>query len=102
MLHKAYYPIKEVSECFSFIHPVNQMNFFKEFKYKFNHPVIIHGFAGYFKANLYDDVELSTVPYDHTPGLFSWFPIYFPSVVYFINFRTLLKLETKKNYLYIL
>jgi type II protein arginine methyltransferase len=50
-------------------------------KFKFDQDIVIHGFAGYFKTNLYDDIELSTVPYEHTPGMFSWFPIYFPSMV---------------------
>ena len=39
-----------------------------------------HGFAGYFEAQLYGDVWLSTHPQTHTPGMFSWFPIYFPLV----------------------
>jgi protein arginine N-methyltransferase 5 len=37
-----------------------------------------HGFVGYFKAVLYKHIVLSTVPEDHTPDMFSWFPIYFP------------------------
>ena len=37
-----------------------------------------HGFAGYFKTWLYGDVVLSTVPEDHTPEMYSWFPIFFP------------------------
>ena len=27
---------------------------------------------------LYGDVRLSTHPPSHTPGMFSWFPIFFP------------------------
>jgi protein arginine N-methyltransferase 5 len=42
---------------------------------------LIFGFAGYFRSTLYDDVELSIIPYDHTPNMISWFPIYFPSTV---------------------
>jgi protein arginine N-methyltransferase 5 len=38
----------------------------------------LHGFAGYFESTLYADVTLSTHPDTHTPGMFSWFPIYFP------------------------
>ena len=37
-----------------------------------------HGFAGYFEAQLYGDHWLSTLPDTHTPGMFSWFSIYFP------------------------
>ena len=38
----------------------------------------IHGFAGYFTAELYQDVFYSTEPAKHTPGMQSWFPLYFP------------------------
>ena len=39
---------------------------------------LLHGFAGYFDAELYKDVHLSIYPPTHTPNMFSWFPIYFP------------------------
>jgi protein arginine N-methyltransferase 5 len=39
---------------------------------------MMHGFAGYFDAELYKDVHLSIFPPTHTPNMFSWFPIYFP------------------------
>ena len=38
----------------------------------------LHGLAGYFEADLYGGVMLSTRPATHTPGMFSWFPIFFP------------------------
>ena len=38
----------------------------------------IHGFAGYFTAELYQDVFYSIEPSAHTPGMHSWFPMYFP------------------------
>ncbi|KAI8473882.1 MAG: PRMT5 arginine-N-methyltransferase-domain-containing protein [Monoraphidium minutum] len=38
----------------------------------------LHGFAGYFEAELYPGVLLSTHPPTHTPHMFSWFPIFFP------------------------
>jgi protein arginine N-methyltransferase 5 len=38
----------------------------------------IHGFAGYFTAELYQDWFYSTNPPTHTPGMHSWFPLYFP------------------------
>lgn len=37
----------------------------------------IHGFAGYFDCVLFDNNKLSTNPYEHTPDMHSWFPIYF-------------------------
>jgi hypothetical protein len=39
---------------------------------------LLHGFAGYFDAELYKDVHLSIYPPTHTPNMFSWFPVYFP------------------------
>jgi protein arginine N-methyltransferase 5 len=38
----------------------------------------LHGFGGYFEAELYPGVTLSTHPPTHTPNMFSWFPIFFP------------------------
>ena len=38
----------------------------------------IHGFAGYFTAELYQDVFYSIDTSKHTPGMQSWFPLYFP------------------------
>ena len=38
----------------------------------------IHGFAGYFTAELYQDVFYSIDSSKHTPGMQSWFPLYFP------------------------
>ncbi|CAG9467797.1 unnamed protein product [Pedinophyceae sp. YPF-701] len=38
----------------------------------------IDGFAGYFDCHLYDDISLSIVPGAHTPGMYSWFPAFFP------------------------
>ena len=43
-------------------------------------PSTLHGFAGYFEAELYKGVRISTVPATHTPGMHSWFPIFFPLV----------------------
>ncbi|RWS17186.1 protein arginine N-methyltransferase 5-like protein, partial [Dinothrombium tinctorium] len=39
---------------------------------------ICHGFAGYFETTLFGNIKLGTVHGNHTPGMFSWFPIYFP------------------------
>ncbi|KAK3813283.1 MAG: PRMT5 arginine-N-methyltransferase-domain-containing protein [Benniella sp.] len=39
---------------------------------------MIHGVAGYFESVLYKDVMLSINPATHSPGMFSWFPIFFP------------------------
>ncbi|KAG6520883.1 hypothetical protein ZIOFF_017945 [Zingiber officinale] len=39
---------------------------------------VVHGFAGYFDAILYNDVHLGIEPSTVTPNMFSWFPIFFP------------------------
>ncbi|KAK2766918.1 methyltransferase protein [Arachnomyces sp. PD_36] len=42
---------------------------------------VCHGLGGYFETVLYGDVELSTNPVTmeaKSPGMISWFPIYFP------------------------
>ena len=39
---------------------------------------VLHGFAGYFETVLYRDITLSIRPETHSPGMFSWFPIFFP------------------------
>ena len=49
-------------------------------------PALLHGFAGYFSAQLWDGggaadlpaVNLSTLPASHTPGMLSWFPLFLP------------------------
>lgn len=38
----------------------------------------VHGFAGYFDCVLYKDVTFSTVRHTHSPGMFSWFPLFVP------------------------
>jgi protein arginine N-methyltransferase 5 len=38
----------------------------------------IDGLHGSFSSQLFEDVHLSTVPDSSTPGLLSWFPIFFP------------------------
>ncbi|KAJ7518054.1 hypothetical protein O6H91_21G052500 [Diphasiastrum complanatum] len=39
---------------------------------------LVHGFAGYFDAVLYNDVHLGIEPSTSTPNMFSWFSIFFP------------------------
>lgn len=39
---------------------------------------MVHGLAGYFDATLFGDVHISILPATHSPGMFSWFPIWFP------------------------
>lgn len=52
---------------------------------------VLHGISGYFDAVLYDDVTLSIEPRTHSPGMISWFPIFFPIKV---AMRFLFKIES--------
>jgi len=46
--------------------------------FKSNLTGLLHGFAGYFEAKLYNDVMISINPETFSEGMFSWFPIYIP------------------------
>lgn len=39
---------------------------------------ILHGFAGYFNAVLYKDINISIEPSTFSTGMFSWYPAYIP------------------------
>eukprot|EP00160_Parvularia_atlantis_P001628 Unigene11307_Nuclearia_a/m.34547 Unigene11307_Nuclearia_a/g.34547 ORF Unigene11307_Nuclearia_a/g.34547 Unigene11307_Nuclearia_a/m.34547 type:complete len:633 (-) Unigene11307_Nuclearia_a:108-2006(-) len=39
---------------------------------------LVHGIAGYFESRLFEELQLSIHPATHSPGMFSWFPIFFP------------------------
>ncbi|NXD46904.1 ANM5 methyltransferase, partial [Copsychus sechellarum] len=68
--------------CFSFQHPdpdpCPDNGRYAELTWQVQVGTVLHGFAGYFETRLYDDVTLSIRPETHSPGLFSWFPIFFP------------------------
>ncbi|KAI8911591.1 PRMT5 arginine-N-methyltransferase-domain-containing protein [Gorgonomyces haynaldii] len=42
------------------------------------HDSLLHGIAGYFESTLYKNIIISIHPPTHSPGMFSWFPIFFP------------------------
>eukprot|EP00111_Clytia_hemisphaerica_P007903 TCONS_00022950-protein len=57
--------------------PIDNERYIKlEFQSK--ESTMIHGVAGFFDMVLYKDVVLSIVPETASPGMFSWFPAYFP------------------------
>jgi len=39
---------------------------------------VCHGFAGYFEAELHDNIKISTVPATYSRDMFSWFPMWIP------------------------
>ena len=80
-----YFPIAKPKPLFTFNHnnlllkPSERDNSrHKSLEFVTEVDAVLHGFAGYFETTLFGDITLSTVPQTHTPGMFSWFPIYFP------------------------
>lgn len=77
-------PLADTLPVFSFSHPNtsavidNSRSITLEFPTTHPKGTVCHGFAGYFDAQLYKGVHLSTVPGTATLNMFSWFPIYFP------------------------
>ncbi|XP_067931208.1 protein arginine N-methyltransferase 5-like [Watersipora subatra] len=73
--------LSEPVEVFTFTHP-NRGQLDNErygcFTFTIRSDTVMHGFAGYFDTVLYKDLFLSIVPKTHSPGMFSWFPIFFP------------------------
>lgn len=51
---------------------------YQRFRFKVEQANTLHGFAGYFDSRLYKDVHISIYPDTFSPGMFSWFPLYFP------------------------
>uniref|UniRef100_A0A0B7AFA1 Protein arginine N-methyltransferase n=1 Tax=Arion vulgaris TaxID=1028688 RepID=A0A0B7AFA1_9EUPU len=74
--------ISKPQPVFTFVHPnrdeVIDNCRYKSLEFTVTQDCVIHGFAGYFDTVLYKDVMLSILPETHSPGMFSWFPIFFP------------------------
>eukprot|EP01130_Rhizamoeba_saxonica_P014521 TRINITY_DN6357_c0_g1_i1.p1 TRINITY_DN6357_c0_g1~~TRINITY_DN6357_c0_g1_i1.p1 ORF type:complete len:605 (+),score=125.59 TRINITY_DN6357_c0_g1_i1:11-1825(+) len=73
--------LDEPQECFKFLHPEydqQKLTLTKNLTFNIAKNTIIHGFAGYFDSVLYGDINISINPPTHTPGMFSWFPLYIP------------------------
>ncbi|KAI9259927.1 PRMT5 arginine-N-methyltransferase-domain-containing protein [Sporodiniella umbellata] len=51
---------------------------YKKVQFVVEHDCLMHGIAGYFDCSLYKNVKISIHPDTHSPGMFSWFPIFFP------------------------
>ena len=84
-------PVPNVLQAWSFSHgpmsalPTSSTNSHntRQARLSFNlrDRAVCHGLAGYFEAVLYPGIELSTNPLnmeEKSPGMMSWFPIYFP------------------------
>lgn len=82
VLFHNYNEIAAAKPLFTFDHPNHDSfinnNRYASISFDVQDAVTIHGFSGYFEAVLYKDVMLSIVPYNHTPNMFSWFPLFIP------------------------
>uniref|UniRef100_A0A0G4FEE7 Protein arginine N-methyltransferase n=1 Tax=Chromera velia CCMP2878 TaxID=1169474 RepID=A0A0G4FEE7_9ALVE len=99
-LQSTYFPaVQNPQPVFTFIHSnpqkINLMSnsrncLYKKIEFDMTTATHLHGMAGYFSAVLYGETELSILPGSKTPGLISWFPLFFP-------FRTPLALDQGKT-----
>ncbi|KAG9406093.1 Protein arginine N-methyltransferase 5 [Aphanomyces cochlioides] len=70
--------------CFTFSHPnldaIIDNKRYITLEFEANEDGVLHGLAGYFDSVLYEDTCISINPetLDLSPGMFSWFPIFFP------------------------
>ena len=76
------YDIAKPQPLFTFKHP-NRESTIDNSRYEIRtfdvqENCVLHGFSGYFNTILYKNVTLSIEPSTHSPGMFSWFPIFFP------------------------
>ncbi|KAL5020885.1 hypothetical protein ScPMuIL_000040 [Solemya velum] len=74
--------LAEPQEVFTFKHP-NRDEIIDNtrrgiFEFEMKNTSVVHGFAGYFDAKLFGNATISINPSTHSPGMFSWFPIFFP------------------------
>jgi len=79
--HQAFYPSRDIKECFTFSHPnweLTSNDRYTELEFTAEVEALVHGFAGYFHCELYDGLAVSIAPQTYSEGMFSWFPIYFP------------------------
>ncbi|KAA0200429.1 Protein arginine N-methyltransferase, partial [Fasciolopsis buskii] len=69
-------------KVFTFVHPKSDLSEsnarYTVCTFPIKHEAVVHGFAGYFEAVLFDDITLSTHPERHSPQMVSWFPLAIP------------------------
>ncbi|XP_030370721.1 protein arginine N-methyltransferase 5 [Scaptodrosophila lebanonensis] len=82
-LLKSIYHIAEPQTLFEFTHPnrTDQIDNsrYKELSFTVSKDCVLHGIGGYFDTVLYENIILSINPLTHTEGMFSWFPMFFPT-----------------------
>ena len=74
--------LAETQPCFTFRHPNWAENIdntrYACLSFAAGTSALVHGFAGYFRAMLYKDIDISIDPRTFSDGMFSWFPVFFP------------------------
>lgn len=79
---KNYFNIDKPQELFRFVHPnksaIKDNTRFGTLAFKSSIDCVLHGFAGYFEAELYKDIVISILPSTYTEGMSSWFSMFFP------------------------
>lgn len=58
-------------------HPIDNRRF-QTLRFTTSIAAVLHGFAGYFEAVLYEDIKISINPMSLSKGMCSWFPVFFP------------------------
>ncbi|EDW09047.1 protein arginine N-methyltransferase 5 [Drosophila mojavensis] len=83
VLLKNIYHIDEPQALFEFTHPnraaIIDNTRHKKLSFTAQKDCVLHGIGGYFDTVLYKNIILSINPLTHTPGMFSWFPMFFPT-----------------------
>ena len=87
---KNVYQIDDAQKLFEFEHPNRSTNPIdntrcKTLRFTAKLDAMLHGFSGFFEAVLYKDIKMSILPETHSQGLASWFPMFFPITVRFIE-----------------
>jgi protein arginine N-methyltransferase 5 len=76
------YELAPPQPLFTFSHPNRSKMIdnsrYSILKFKTGGDSVLHGFGGYFECTLYKNTMISILPATHNPGMFSWFPIFFP------------------------
>lgn len=82
VLPSSFYYIDGPKELFTFVHPNHDQpvdnSRHKKLEFEAKQDCMLHGFTGYFTAQLYKHIEISIHPNSHTQGMFSWYPMFFP------------------------
>ena len=79
--HSSFFPTSAPKLLFEFSHqkkPPNTTALTATVSWECEATYTLHGFAGYFHADLFGGVVMSTHPPSKTPGMVSWFPAYLP------------------------